>query len=230
MHPDASDALDDLCVRHRHVIGYAAGHTHRHRVRTMTRSGVPSIEIGCVKDFPGTWAEYRVYEGGVMQVVHRISSPEALSWSNRCRVIYSDFGIDYEAYALGTLRRALFHHSRSSLTPHALPARVNTWSAGVREPVTPPGHHGRYGHVVGRGARCGRWGGRRARRQSRSLDRRYEAASRSTIPPCRSTRSCSRPSRRRSPRCGSPPRRDRDACVPCALLEQAAVMQPRAAR
>jgi predicted phosphodiesterase len=102
MHPDASDALDELCARHRHVIGYTAGHTHRHRVRPMRRSGVPSIEIGCVKDFPGTWAEYRVYEGGVMQVVHRMSSPEALAWSERCRFLYADFGVDYERYALGT--------------------------------------------------------------------------------------------------------------------------------
>ncbi len=108
LHPDASDALDDLCLRHNEVIGYAAGHTHRHRVRTMMRSGIPSIEIGCVKDFPGTWAEYRVYEGGVMQVVHRISSPDALSWSDRCRVIYSDFGIDYQTYALGTLADRCF--------------------------------------------------------------------------------------------------------------------------
>ena len=108
MHPDASEALDDLCSRHRRVIGYTAGHTHRHRVRTMARSGVPSVEIGCVKDFPGTWAEYRVYEGGVMQVVHRISSPQALAWSNRCRVIYSDFGIDYQTYALGTLPERCF--------------------------------------------------------------------------------------------------------------------------
>jgi 3',5'-cyclic AMP phosphodiesterase CpdA len=103
LHPDASDALDRLCLRNRCVIGYTAGHTHRHRVRRMTASGVPSVEIGCVKDFPGTWAEYRVHEGGVMQVVHRISSPAALSWSNRCRALYSDFGIDYERYALGTL-------------------------------------------------------------------------------------------------------------------------------
>jgi Icc protein len=108
MHPDASDSLDELCVRHRHVLGYTAGHTHRHRVRAMTRSGVPSVEIGCVKDFPGTWAEYRVYEGGVMQVVHRMSAPEALSWSDRCRGIYSDFGIDYEAYAMGALAERCF--------------------------------------------------------------------------------------------------------------------------
>ena len=69
----------------------------------MTVSGVPSIEIGCVKDFPGAWAEYRVYEGGITQVVHRISSPAALAWSEPCRHLYLDFGVDYEAYALGTL-------------------------------------------------------------------------------------------------------------------------------
>jgi hypothetical protein len=108
MHPDASDALDAICARHPNVIGYAAGHTHRHRVRPMQVSAVPSIEIGCVKDFPGTWAEYRVFEGGVMQVVHRISDPEALAWSDRCRVLYSDFGIDYEAYAAGTLAARCF--------------------------------------------------------------------------------------------------------------------------
>ena len=103
LHPDCSDELDDMVARHACVIAYTAGHTHRHRVRTMRRSGVPSIEIGCVKDFPGTWAEYRAYEGGVMQVVHRISSPAALSWSNRCRRLYRDFGVDYETYAMGTL-------------------------------------------------------------------------------------------------------------------------------
>lgn len=74
----------------------------------MALSGVPSIEVGTVKDFPGTWAEYRVYEGGVMQIVHRISSPEALNWSNRCRRLYADFGIDYETYAMGTLDQRCF--------------------------------------------------------------------------------------------------------------------------
>jgi Icc protein len=103
LHPDSSDALDELAVRRPSVLAYAAGHTHRHRVRTMRRSGIPSIEVGCTKDFPGTWAEYRVHEGGVMQVVHRMSSPEALAWSESCRHLYADFGVDYEAYALGTL-------------------------------------------------------------------------------------------------------------------------------
>ena len=108
LHPDASDAIDEVAARRSGVIAYAAGHTHRHRVRPMTRSGVPSIEIGCTKDFPGTWAEYRVYDGGVMQVVHRMSSPEALAWSESCRNLYADFGVDYESYALGTLADRCF--------------------------------------------------------------------------------------------------------------------------
>ena len=103
LHPDSSDALDAAFTRHDNLVAYTAGHTHRHRVRTMIRSERPSVEVGCTKDFPGTWAEYRVFEGGILQVVHRMSSPAALEWSESCRGLYSDFGIDYEGYAMGRL-------------------------------------------------------------------------------------------------------------------------------
>ena len=106
--PDSSDGLAAVAARRRRIVAYTAGHTHRHRVRRMS-CGVPTIEIGCVKDFPGTWAEYRVYEGGITQVVHRMSSPAALSWSERCRHLMLDFGIDYETYALGTLEDRCFN-------------------------------------------------------------------------------------------------------------------------
>ena len=106
--PDSSDGLSDVAARRSRIVVYTAGHTHRHRVRRMS-CGVPSVEIGCVKDFPGTWAEYRVYEGGITQVVHRMSSPAALSWSDRCRHLMSDFGIDYETYALGNLEDRCFN-------------------------------------------------------------------------------------------------------------------------
>lgn len=108
LHPDPSDMLDALAVRRQAVVAYAAGHTHRHRARAMRRSAIPSIEIGCTKDFPGTWAEYRVYDGGIMQVVHRMSTPEALAWSESCRGLYADFGVDYASYALGTLTDRCF--------------------------------------------------------------------------------------------------------------------------
>ena len=107
LHPDPSDALAEVIARRRPIVAYTAGHTHRHRRRVLD-SGVPSIEIGCVKDFPGTWAEYRAYEGGVMQVVHRVSGLEALRWSERCRHLYADFGVDYETYALGRLEDRCF--------------------------------------------------------------------------------------------------------------------------
>jgi len=67
---------------------------------------IASIEPAAVivkGDLPGTWAEYRVFAGGIMQVVHRVSTSEALNWSERCRHLYRDFGIDYETYALGAL-------------------------------------------------------------------------------------------------------------------------------
>jgi hypothetical protein len=41
-------------------------------------------------------------------VVHRISTADALAWSERCRHLYSDFGVDYETYALGTLADRCF--------------------------------------------------------------------------------------------------------------------------
>jgi len=107
--PDSSDALCHAIAAHPNVLGWFAGHTHRHRVRR--RSDVPGavfVEVGCVKDFPGTWAEYRIFEGGLLQVVHRVSTPRALRWSEQCRYLYRDFGVDYQSYALGSLPERCF--------------------------------------------------------------------------------------------------------------------------
>jgi 3',5'-cyclic-AMP phosphodiesterase len=109
INPADSERLIELIGRQHRIVGYAAGHTHRNRVRRVAATGtVPYIEVACVKDFPGSWAEYRVYEGGINQVHHRISSPAALEWSERCRHLYQDFGVDYEAYALGRLEDRCF--------------------------------------------------------------------------------------------------------------------------
>lgn len=61
-----------------------------------------------MKDFPGTWAEYQVYDGGILQIVHRLSSPDALAWSEQCRGLYADFGINYTEYGLGRLEDRCF--------------------------------------------------------------------------------------------------------------------------
>ena len=51
-----------------------------------------------MKDFPGSWAEYRVYEGGILQIHRRISTPDALAWTEKTRGM---FGGMYPAYAFG---------------------------------------------------------------------------------------------------------------------------------
>jgi 3',5'-cyclic-AMP phosphodiesterase len=60
------------------------------------------------------WAEYRIYEGAVMQVVHRISSPEALAWTDRTR---SMFGGLYPSYSFGSLEDRCFYVTRSGPAP-----------------------------------------------------------------------------------------------------------------
>ena len=49
---------------------------------------------------PGTWAEYRVFEGGISPSTGASSAPDALAWSEQTRDMYA--GI-YAEYALGRL-------------------------------------------------------------------------------------------------------------------------------
>lgn len=60
-----------------------AGHTHRNR-RYQVR-GVDVAEVGSTKDFPGQWAGYAVYEGGIRQVVRRTAHPLVLPWTEMTR-------------------------------------------------------------------------------------------------------------------------------------------------
>jgi 3',5'-cyclic AMP phosphodiesterase CpdA len=101
INPDDSERLVEVAAAHASIVGYFAGHTHRNRVRHFRATGaVPWVEVACVKDFPGAWAEYRVFEGGVLQVVHRIAAPDALEWTELTRGM---FGGLYPDYAFGTM-------------------------------------------------------------------------------------------------------------------------------
>ena len=61
----------------------ATGHSHRHRLHRSTP--VPVAEVGATLHYPGTWAGYAVHEGGILQVVRRVSAPEAIAWTERTR-------------------------------------------------------------------------------------------------------------------------------------------------
>jgi predicted phosphodiesterase len=106
INPDDSDKLIAAFTRHPNLVGYFAGHTHRNRVRLVPATGnVPWVEVGSTKDYPGAWAEYRVFEGGVLQVMHRISAPAALDWTDRTRATYAGL---YPGYSFGELKDRCF--------------------------------------------------------------------------------------------------------------------------
>jgi hypothetical protein len=106
INPDDSERLVDVVARRPSLRGYFAGHTHRNRVRRFAASGErPWVEVACVKDFPGAWAEYRVFEGGILQVFHRIATEGALAWTERTRGM---FGGTYPGYAFGRVEDRCF--------------------------------------------------------------------------------------------------------------------------
>jgi predicted phosphodiesterase len=106
INPDDSEALSAVIGRREAIAGYFAGHTHRTRTRRfpMVRN-VPIVEIACVKDYPGAWAEYRIYEAGYTQVTRRIDASDALSWTEKTRGMFAGL---YRDYALGQLEDRCF--------------------------------------------------------------------------------------------------------------------------
>ena len=112
INPDDSEKLVATVARLPRIAGYFCGHSHRNRVRRFAETGdLPWTEVACVKDFPGAWAEYRIFEGGILQVVHRIRRPDALVWTERTRGMFDglypqfSFGrIEDRCFVLPTLR------------------------------------------------------------------------------------------------------------------------------
>ncbi len=81
------------------------GHTHRNR--RGVRHGLPVTEVGSTKDYPGVWAGYAVHEGGIRQVVRRISDPTCLAWTDETgRALGGFWGV----WAPGRLAWRCFSH------------------------------------------------------------------------------------------------------------------------
>ena len=104
--PAATDSLGEVFARRKNLSGYFAGHTHRNRVVELPAApGVPFVEVACVKDYPGSWAEYRVHEGSILQVHRRIEGKPQLEWTEQTRGMY---GGSYVPYAKGGLQERCF--------------------------------------------------------------------------------------------------------------------------
>jgi 3',5'-cyclic-AMP phosphodiesterase len=99
--PADHEALLALIARRENIVGYLAGHTHTNRVlRSRRGRDVPCVEVACTKDYPGAWAEYRVYEGGYTQVMRRVDGSRARAWSELGRTMIQ--GI-YRDLVLGSI-------------------------------------------------------------------------------------------------------------------------------
>lgn len=80
--PDARRFAATVVAANPRVLA-SSGHTHRNRRRDV--AGMPWTEVAATNHFPGVWAGYEVYEGGIRQVVRRIAAPDVLDWSHRSR-------------------------------------------------------------------------------------------------------------------------------------------------
>ncbi len=155
--PDDAIRLQQVAGEHS-VVGVYSGHTHRNKRSVLSASpGVPYVELGAVKEYPGGYGLVRVYEGGYMVNFHKTASPEARVWSERSRGEY--FGL-YPWYTLGALDDRNFvveaDFSDAARHPPAAPKPPGTDGApgGPAAPVAPttggrlPATGGA-GHVVG---------------------------------------------------------------------------------
>ncbi len=61
----------------------SSGHTHRNRTRRVGPLLV--TEVCSTKDWPGCWAGYRIYEGGIYQSAYRTATPTAIRWTEYSR-------------------------------------------------------------------------------------------------------------------------------------------------
>ena len=85
---------------------------HRHRNRRHDYGPIVVSEVGATKDYPGVWAGYKVYDGGLVQVVRRISRPDVISWTEATRRAmngqwhrWSPGRLDDRCFAVGWARR-----------------------------------------------------------------------------------------------------------------------------
>lgn len=89
-----------------------SGHTHRHR--RFDTFGVQCTEVGSPKDFPGVWAGYSVFEGGLRQLVRRVELPTAIGWTEYTKRAAGGL---WGMWSPGQLRDRCFGVDRSGSAP-----------------------------------------------------------------------------------------------------------------
>jgi Icc protein len=102
--PMAGRFLDALAEANPSTI-VLTGHSHRHRFHR--HGSLVVAEVGSTKDYPGSWAGYAVYEGGIRQVTRRVAAPEAIAWTEQGRKV---LGGVWSVWAAGVRSHRCFSH------------------------------------------------------------------------------------------------------------------------
>ncbi len=106
INPDDSEKLIAIMRENKKIVGYFCGHTHSNHVSYDSKlPSVPLVECAALKEFPGAWDEYRVYETGIQQIMHRLESKECLRWEERTSKL--ELGL-YEKHHYGKLADRCF--------------------------------------------------------------------------------------------------------------------------
>ncbi len=95
--PDADDFARTVVSANPAVMA-SSGHTHRCRRRVV--EGLTWTEVAATNHFPGVWAGYTVYDGGLTQAVRRILEPEPMAWIEGTRHV---LGGVWALWSTGTL-------------------------------------------------------------------------------------------------------------------------------
>ncbi len=80
--PESTRFLDRLDRVPQPVV-VSSGHTHRNRIRR--HGSVVLTEVASTKDWPGVWAGYDIFEGGLVQTVRRTEDRAVLAWQEYSR-------------------------------------------------------------------------------------------------------------------------------------------------
>lgn len=89
-----------------------SGHTHRNHIRS--HGPLRISEVGSTKDWPGVWAGYKVFDGGITQSVRRVQTPGAVHWHE-----YSKGAVlgTWQFWARGSLQHRCVSHGWSPVPP-----------------------------------------------------------------------------------------------------------------
>lgn len=111
--PEAEPFLDALAEANPSTL-ITSGHTHRNRSRT--HRDITLTEVGSTKDYPGVWAGYVVYEGGIRQMVRRVQRPDCIGWTDYTRLAVNGM---WARWSPGTIDQRSFHITWANQPSHS---------------------------------------------------------------------------------------------------------------